>query len=398
MSEFLILIGGDRPDAAMVWARADAEGHVLEQGLAEGACPAAHPGRTVLVLPGAEARVQRVEMDARTQAQARAAAPFLFERALADQNDVHYAAGDAQVGGARLLAAVSRARLHAWLDRCRALGADPHVVVLDCTVWPVDAGEITVAAFPNRVIVSGGELGGFSIEPALAPPVFARWLSDAQAGARRIALFGGDAAVWQNVGARMESRPALDPVSALARGAVEAPDFAPNLRQGEFAPAGRNAQPLALWRFAVLLAAAALLLQIGSQLISGWRDHQGAARTLAAAERDYRALNPNAGRIVNLGAQVRAALNRAQQAGRHPVLAVSAPVVATLAQHPLVRIDSVRHQGPDRRVQIQFSATDQAALEAALSALSSGGQGGERRDLPPRNGRYAAELTIEAPP
>ncbi|MBY0562961.1 MAG: hypothetical protein K2P58_02145 [Hyphomonadaceae bacterium] len=404
MSEALVLIAGETPEEPVAWARVDAAGRVIERGVARAGerAPAAHPARTALVISAAEARLRRLELPARTEAQARAGAPFLFEGELADTEDVHYAVGAAQdASGARLAAAMSARRLRQWLDRCETLGADPHVVLLDCTTWPTPAGEVQIVATPQRVIVAGGARGGFTIEPSLAPAVFARWLGEAQGHGMRVVLMDDHVDAWRNAlgshATRLETAHAPDILDTLAHGAANVPAAAPNLRQGAFAPSGRSEKPLKLWRFAALLAAAALLLQVGALLIAGVRDHQAARQTLAAAERDFRELRPGA-RVTNLRAQVAALVNQAEQSGRHPVLTVSQPLSEVLRQQPLARMDDIRHQSPGRGVVVQLSASDPAALEAVAAALRQQGLSVDTQQLPPRNGRHAAELRLEAPP
>lgn len=404
MSEALVLIAGETPEEPMAWARVDASGRLVERGVARAgeSAPAAHPSRTALVISAAEAQLRRLELPARTEAQARAGAPFLFEGALADREDVHYAVGAAQnAEGARLTAAISARRLQQWLDRCRSLGADPHMVMLDCTVWPAPAGEVQIVSTPQRAIVAGGAFGGFTIDPALAPAVLARWLGDAQAQYARIVVMDGDVQVWRAaLGARanqIESAPAADILETLARGVANVAAAAPNLRQGPFAPVGREQRPLKLWRFAALLAAAAVLLQVGSLVIAGVRDHQAARQTMAAAEQDFRELRPNA-RVTNLRTQVAALVNQMEQSARHPVLTVSQPLSEVLRQQPLARMDDIRHQAPGRSVVVQISATDPAIIEAVVTALREQGLSVDTNQLPPRAGRPAAELRLEAPP
>lgn len=403
MSDLLVLIGGDQPDAPMGWARASADGRVLEHGVTdETPPPAAAPSRTVLVLPGADARVRRLDLPARSEAQARAGAALLFGSSLSNPGDTHYAVGAAQDrDGVRLAAAMSEARLSAWLERCREIGADPHIVALDCTLWPSEPGAVVIAAHPSRVIVAGGELGGFSIEPELAAPLLRSWLAENGAGGVRLVLQGGDAAAWRaalgEAGSRLETAPAADPVAALAMGAANAPNWVPNLRQGKFAARERGAEPFKLWRFAALLAAAALLLQIGTRVIEGWRDHAAAAQIMAAAERDFRAARPDVTRIVNLRAQVAALTNAMEQSGRHPVLVVTAPLVNALRRQPLARIDEVRHDGGGRDVRVRISAPQQPAVDALIEALRAEGISVDVRNSQPRDGRYAAELAVTAP-
>ena len=132
------------------------------------------------------------------------------------------------------------------------------------------------------------------------------------------------------------------------------------------------------------------MLQVGSQLIAGVRDQRDAAQITAAAEKEFRALHP--GRIVNLRAQVTALANQAAQSGRHPVLITAEPVAAALRQHPLARIDEVRHQAPSRTVRLIVSASDQASLEAVIAAMRAGGLALDRRDTPPREGRTPPNL------
>lgn len=399
MTALLVLIGGDAPDAPMAWAAVDASGQVERTGMAQrGALPSAQPARTMLVLPGADAHLRRLELPARSEAQARAGAEVLLGGKLAGGEKMHYAVGAPQDGsGARLVAAIGEARLQAWLNRCRDIGADPHFVALDCTVWPADE-EIVIAVTPNRVVVAGGPFGGFSIEPALAPALAARWLHEAHAEALRVVLLGGDADSYRRALQRdLDIRGAVDPVATLAQGAASLPEFVPNLRQGAFAAAGPKQTPFKLWRFAALLAVAAVMLQVGSLVIEGLRDRQTAAQIETAAERDFRAARPDVRRIVNLRAQVAALANAQTQAARHPVLVTSAPLANALRQQPLARLDEVRHEAPTRDVRLVVSAPDQATIESVVTMLRAAELSVETRAVSPREGRYAAELVVGAP-
>lgn len=380
MSEWLVLIGGDAPEAPMDWARTD--GHrILARGIAdEGAPPATAPARTVLVLPGADARITRLDLPARAETQARAGAEMLIGGSLAAGEAIHYAVGAAQnAEGARLVAAISASRFKRWMERCATFGAAPNAIYLDCTLWPTADDEVAVVATPNRVIVAAGPLGGFSIEPALAPALIKQWLAEN----------GSDL--------RVAKAPADDPIAVLARAGAHPPAYAPNLRQGAFAPSGAEQPSFALWRFAALLLAAAVLLQTGAQAIAGWRDHQAARQIMAQAESDFRAARPDVGRIVNLRAQATALVNAMEQSVRHPLLVTSEPIVRALQQHPLARLDEVRHEAPARRVRLVLSAPQPAPLEAAIAGLREQGLALEARTLQPREGRYVAELIVEAP-
>ncbi len=397
MSEFLVLIGGDAPEAPMAWAHTDGA-RISAHGMADDAPPPqTPPARTILVLPGADARLVRLDLPARAEAQARAGAEMLIGGSLAAGGAMHYAVGAPQnVDGARLVAAIASARLSAWLARCASFGAEPGAVFLDCALWPVVDEDISIAATPNRVIVAGGALGGFSIEPALAPSLAAQWIAS-HGGDARVRLLGGDAGAYRAALQReFAEAPAPDPIETLALAGAAPPVYAPNLRQGAFAAAGGEQQSFALWRFAALLLVAAVLLQTGAQAIAGWRDHQAARQIMAQAEQDFRAARPDVGRVVNLRAQAAALVNAMEQSVRHPLLITSEPVVRALQQHPLARLDEVRHETPARRVRLVLSAPQPASLEAAIAAIRAQGLTLEARTLQPREGRYVAELVVEA--
>jgi general secretion pathway protein L len=383
MSEVLVLLGGPAPDAPLAWVRVEIpSGAVLAHGVAarHGDAPAASSARTVLVLPGSEATVRRVPLDASTEAQARAALPHLLDGVLAasDGRRLHYAAGVVDdMSGHALAAAIDADRLSLWLQRCAELGADPHNVVLDFTVWPVAKGEVHVVETPRLTIVAAGRLGGFSIEPSLAPHLFSRWLRQAAEPISSIAIAGGDVVTWTaRVGepARpIHAGPSLDPTLSLAQAAAAAPDYAPNLRQGAFAPAAQEKAGIRLWRFAAVLAVLAVTLQVGSLCLAGYRDLHAAEQVRANAERQFRELHPEVRRIVNLRAQVTALSNATRQAVDHPILMVTDPLISVMTAAPGLRLEEVRHDPPGRSVRLRLSAPVSPALTQAADALRSQG-------------------------
>lgn len=401
-AEALVLLGGDSPDAAIEWALVDIEsGNVSSSGVTRGGdvLPAVAPARTALILPGSDAQLKRLELPARSEAQARAAAAYMFEGAFAAHDDVHYAIGAAQnEAGERLVAAIDAARLSQWLERCRSKGADPHFVALDFTLWPVRIGDVEIIDTPRRTIVAAGLLGGFSIEPALAPSLFKRWF--AQTGASGgVYLTGGDPDAWApQIAGPMHARSAADPVATLARAAIDPPDAAPNLRQGAFAPVVATRRGLGVWKFALVLALLAVLIQIGTLTLAGWRDHRAAQAILVSAERDLRAARPDVTRIVDLRAQTQAMVNAIEQSGAHPVLRLSQPVVRALQTQPLARLDEVTHEGPGRTVRLRFSALQAGTLEAFAGELRNQGLEATAGQQEPREGRVTMQFTIEAQP
>lgn len=404
MTVTLLLVGGASADQPLHWLTIDAQGGVRARGQASSAqsLPRGEWQRCALVLPGADARVFVAELPARTQAQARAGAEAMLSARLAERGRTpHYAVGEPFEGGRRIVAAIARERLELWLDRCRALGVTPELAALDCLVLSCAAGEVVIVDDGVRAIVGGSGVGGFSIESDLAPSVFLRWVKEAREHVSRISLHAQNPALWRGAlsetSAPSSIQPAPDVLALLAAGVARASDTTPNLLQGIDAVAQRARPAAHLWRFAALLAVAAVLLQVGSLAIAGWRDNQAASRIETAAERDYRAARPDLAARADIHSLVSAQMRRIGQGARHPVLTVTGPVVAALRAQPAVRLEELHYQAPGRAVRMRLSSSDAAALQAAIASLRTEGFNLESSDMLPQEGRYAAELTIEAP-
>jgi general secretion pathway protein L len=398
VSVALILIGGASPLEPLSWLRLNADGELRDRGT--GTPPATPPSATALIVPASDARLQRLALPARTEAQARTAAPLLSGVSFASRSSLHYAVGASQnEAGARLVAAIDAHRLSDWLQACRTVGAEPHRVMLDCTALGAPRDEVAVVCTPERVIVSAGALGGYSMEPQLASSLFAQWVGGLEGHIARIVVHGGEVATWRAAaGPHIEvvRGAQLDAQVELARGALFSEGTTPNLRQGEFATQTSAKVGFGPWRFAALLVVAMALLQVGARVFEGWRDRRTADSILAGAERDYRALRPDLDRVVNLRAQVRAATTRMRQAVGQPVLAVTALLSTALKEHTTVRLEELRHRAPDRAVTARVSAPEPAQLEALAAALRTAGARVEMRNMSPQLGRHTAELSVES--
>jgi type II secretion system protein L len=351
-------------------------GAILERGeIATGSsAPNSASAHTVLVLPGSEAQLRSLDLPTASEAQGRAAAALLFEGSLAaDAEDGLYAiAEEGQLGRRRLVAAMGRRRLQQWLDRCGAVGFSPGTILLDCTIWPTPAGHVQIVEVGDRTIVAGGEIGGFSIESDLAPPLVTAWITQAK-DIKAVRLTGrnahGLARQLGPIASVIHDAGAADPTEVIARAAAKPPPYAPNLRQRDLKDVERARAPLRSWGLAISLAVAAVLLQVGVLVFDGWRDRQAARTVLSASETEFRQLRPDVQRIANLRAQVTAALNASRPAAVNPILSASPPVTAVLATHPDVRLEEMRTEAPGRDVMMRFSGPAPAVLDAAVADL-----------------------------
>ncbi len=403
--EVLALLAGEDPDGPISYARlAPGRGETAHGILAvdqRGGAPAARPGRTILILPASLGRLAQAILPARTEAQARAAAPFLLEESLATEGAaLHYAVGAAQnEEGQRLLAVIDKALLARFLARCRGHGADPHIVLFDCAALRPEPGEAKVVETGDRLVIGADGQGGVSLELALGRALAPRWLQSLSERLGTVAYVGADPAGFRaalNGHAQVRAEPYEPAVEVLARDALMATAAIPNLRQGDFAAgAGRREGGGRGWRIAAFFAAAAILAQGAAQGVAGYRAMQEAQRVQSGAETAFRAMLPDFPAGGDIPATVRALQNSAARAQIHPVLIVSPPLTEVLAALPEARLDNLTHAPGETAVRIVVSSQSPAVLQAVAEGLRGRGfsvtQGGGGQSLT----RASQEMIVE---
>lgn len=402
-SAVLVLFGGPGPDAPMRWVCVSrASGELLQQGelAAVAAAPSATAADTVLVIPGSEAQVKCVQLSASSDAQARAAAGYLFEGALAIEKEHAVFALGAELDSRRIVAAADRRRIQRWIDRCAAAGANPGTIHLDSALWPVTPGTVQVINLGERVIVAGGDLGSFAIEPDLAPALLPSWLAQTPGEVSRIEVSGVDASAFASClpqpTAEVVQATGPDPLAVLCRAAASPPAGAPNLRQGEFALVKPRGAGVGACGLAAGLALAAAALQLGVMVADGYRDAQAATALDAANEAAFLQLHPETRRVTNLRAQVTAALNSAKRPALNPAILNSKVVTGVLRSHPEVRLDEVRSDRPGRLVTLRFSSAQSPALDAAVADLGATIANLKVGQMQTSEGRVNVTVSVEA--
>lgn len=402
-STLLILFGGNGPEAPLNWARVNrSTGDVLQQGAlnTNETAPAATPADTVLIIPGSEAQVKSVQLSAGSEAQARAAAAYLFEGALAIEKENAVFALGAETSGRRLVAATDSRRLQRWIDRCTSAGANPGAIHLDSAVWPVRVGTVQVVDLGGHAIIAGGQLGSFAIEPDLVAALLPAWLAQTPGEVTSVETIGIDpsalAARLQPPAPPVTQLPGENLLAVLCRAASGPPASAPNLRQGEFALVKRKGASVGAWGLAAGLAITAAALQLGVMTADGYRDAQAAAALSAANKTAFLQLRPDTKRVTNLRAQVTAALNAAQRPAVNPAIANSNVVTGILRSHPDVRLDEVRSDGPSRLITLRFSSAQSPALDAAMTDLGASIANLKIGQMQTNEGRVNLTVSVEA--
>ncbi|MBX3479203.1 MAG: type II secretion system protein GspL [Caulobacter sp.] len=209
------------------------------------------PARTLLIVPGADVAARWLDLPAASDAQARSAAGFMLEDALAGPASEHHIAVGPPGDGRRLVVVVDHARLRSWMDRAAALGVSPDIVTPDHLSLPESLdGQPLGVRFGGLLAVRGHELA-LSGEPELLGAV----LGDRSPAAAN----------------------PLEAAALLARGALTP---AVNLLQGDFARGGGRT-PGGAWKRAAILAS----LLIVSPLVIGLAQLARNTASAAALER-----------------------------------------------------------------------------------------------------------------
>lgn len=238
MSLRLLLLSA-QPQQPSQCLHVDDAGRILERTwLMPGAPPTAFATaatRTLLAVPGTDARALWLDLPAHSPAQALAAARLMLQDRVARDDDLHLAIAPRQGDAPRLVVVVARALMRHWLARAADLGATVDAAIPEYLLLPAtDDDAVRVVDGDGRWSVRGRRLA-FSAEPALAEQVLA-------------------GRPWITVTAAEHER--------LSAAAALAPDI--DLLQGEFAPAPsrrRTATPdrRTFWLALALLASPLLL-------------------------------------------------------------------------------------------------------------------------------------------
>jgi general secretion pathway protein L len=270
--------------------------------------------RVVVFVPGTDVRLSQAAVPARQASKALLAIPYALEDQLADDVEtVHFALGARLAGDEWPVAAVSKARLEAWLEPFRTRGARIDLLLPDSLCLPLPGdGSWSVLMETELATVRSAAFGGFVCRPDdlltyldLADPERALGLQIITP--RDVAT--DFSALGRSVDVVPEFGAALD---ALIRHHQAA--NAINLLQGDYAPASDMRRAWLPWRRAAVLAAACLLVLAIGGIVDLLRIGAAADAQVEANLQRFRQLFPGQTRVeaINLDSMIAAELRRLQ--------------------------------------------------------------------------------------
>lgn len=326
----------------------------------------------LLVAPGCDVSARWIQIEARSEAQARAAALFALEDQLGGPKEgLHLALGPAIEGGHRLVLITAQQLIAAWLGGARQRGFEARGLVPDYLLLPEPETDSALGLKFGALLAVRARKLAFSAEPPLARQVL---------GVRPLRVVE-DPAQAQTLLARI----ALAPLEI-------------DLLQAQFARKAQRENPNAIGpsRMAIIgmIAALALIAPL-PDVAAGIRYHVAAQAANQRAAALAKQIAPGAPSSLDPVSLVRARL----QTGAAPKVAgfaaISANLFAALEQASNVQLDSLAY-APDGDLRATLNYGAFGDIEQLRAALAATGLVLEEGAATNRNERFSVDVRIRS--
>ncbi|MEL6259197.1 MAG: type II secretion system protein GspL, partial [Pseudomonadota bacterium] len=346
-----VIFAGSSPDSPVDWRRVGRSGDMIERG-SSGLDGIETRDPVILVLPGYLVAAHEAHIPANSEREARAAAPFAIEDAVAsDLDDLQITLAKSATKSAdalRIVYAVDNATIETWVESVLATGATVEAVYADFTLTPKTEDGLSVLMLPDRALIRDGAWG-VAVDSDLGQDVLDAMVA-ARAGDRPADILDAE-----------------DGFDVLARLAVVS--GADDLMPKRFAPSSGGGTGLGTYLSAAAAGAGVLVVLTIVNLIEGRAYSAEADGIRGEAEARFMRMYPDVTRITNLRAQMRA--RGADSAARPDFLILSARLAVALNANDDVIIDALRFDDASGVVTatVRFSAyEDLSALRTSLEA------------------------------
>jgi general secretion pathway protein L len=385
MSETLVIRLRAADEAPASWLIVDGNGArsgPVQSGPVADALGSAQGRRVVVLLPGSEITLAEPELPVRGSARIAQAVPFALEEQLAsDVEALHFAVGARPAGAVGTpVAVVSRSTFERWLAQCDAAGLELSTAYADTAAVPTAGAGCTLLLDGNQLYVRrpdslpyllDAEPLGAALELALPGPA-----TEGEAGEN--VIFYTSTAEYERQRELIEglrSRTATlqvkllpdGPLPLLATQAVH--DAGVNLLQGPYAPRSSLRTRMREWRLPAALAAAVVLVFVGSHAALWWKQSR-AERALDAQITEIFAQALPGQPVVDPRAQMQGALGVGGAAGGGLLPAMSV-IAQAMAQAPEARVRSVSFR--NNVIELNLTAPTIESLDGIKQGMNRDG-------------------------
>jgi general secretion pathway protein L len=410
MSETLVIRLRAADEAQASWLIVDGNGArsgPVQSGPVADALGAAQGRRVVVLLPGSEITLAEPDLPVRGSARIAQAVPFALEEQLAsDVEALHFAVGARPAGAAGTpVAVVSRSAFERWLAQCDAAGLEPSAAYADTAAVPaagsgctllLDGSQLYVRRPDSLPYLLDAEPLDAALELALPGPA-----AEGEAGEH--VTFYTTTAEYERQRELIEglrSRTATlqvkllpdGPLPLLATQAVGGAGV--NLLQGPYAPRSSLRTRMREWRLPAALAAAVVLVFVGSQAALWWQQSR-AERALDAQIAEIFAQALPGQPVVDPRAQMQGALGAGGAAGGGLLPAMSV-IAQAMAQAPAARLRSISFR--NNVIELNLTAPSIESLDGIKQGMNRDGITAEIQSANPNGPVVDGRLQVRLGP
>jgi general secretion pathway protein L len=398
MTQILVLRLGD----PVSWVVVDATGGRLgpvSTGTLEDAAPLAAERSVVALAPGQEVVLAEPELPVRSGPRLSQVVPFALEEYLAgDVEAFHFSVGRFNADSRAPVAAVESQKLEGWTAAFAAAGLAPEALYVETQCLPANPGKIVAVLEAGRLLVQ--QPGCMPVALDAEPLTEAFALAGLEGDDRHVQLFVAQEdwdASRDMIEALREVAGSLDvqllpdgALPLLASVAVASPPL--SLLTGRYAPRTGWAAAWRRWRLVAGLAAALLLIHVGSQAWQYVSLVSQEKRLDASIVETFRVAMPGVERIVDPRRQMAQRLGGAGADDPGSLLARLDRMAPAFDSVPGVRIQSLGWR--DRKLDLRVSAPSGEVLSQLARNAGQQGLSFDVQSTTPREGGVEGVVSI----
>lgn len=349
----------------------------------------------IMLLSGPGILVRAVDIPARNESEARAAAGFLLEDDIAAPiESQHVALAPKAPGRCRRAAVIERAAMDHIIARLEAAGIRPDFLLPEHAALAPEADKALLVDAGACILIALPAGDSFAIEPELWRLVGSGMLKEA--GVARLQIISGrpqalspDNGFGDDIDVTVADRP---PEDMLIAGLLAQKPM--TLLSGAYRPSGDWRARMALFRRAVALATAALLIGTATMALEARFHHREAAGARAAAQDLLLAAAPEIRRIVNPRAQMDAAIAAASARGGDFLL-LSSLAFDALAARETVSVQNLRYDSNRGALDLELEFGGYDEIEAIKARLEAKGVMVREGATRSHQGRFIGTIALE---
>jgi general secretion pathway protein L len=404
MTETLVIRLRSTEDAPASWLIIDGNGArsgPVVNGPIGDALALAQARRTVILLPATDITLAEPDLPpVRGAARIAQAVPFALEEQLAsDLENLHFAVGARNpAASATPVAIVARSVLDRWQSVWEAAGIHPDAAYAESSLVPSAPNATVLVLDEGTLHVKRPGSVAYALDALSLATALDLALAQSTEGGEHVTFYAGTVDYESNkdVIEGLRERTATLQVKLLPDGvlplfAAQLPTArAVNLLQGPYAPPSSLGPRLRQWRVPAALAAATLLVFLGSQAVKLWQLRQAEQKLNAEIAQTFESILPGQP-MVDPRAQVQGVLARAG-AGAGSLLPAVSLLAHAMAQVPSSRVEAMNFRGGV--LELRLVAPSVEALDGIRQAMSSGGAQVDLQATNPRGGQVEGRLNV----